>query len=154
VNVDEESRHKGIISMNYLVYLNAQASELEKILSGVKTMVLREIGDTQSTAQEILPGDSLFFLRNKDDSTLRGKATVARVICKNHCEEGLSQFLKEMQPRLQLTENQYKCWSEKEAILIIEFEAAQKIPVRHVAPDKIVDRSNWIAFTEFSQIAE
>ena len=140
--------------MNYLVYLNAQAGELEKILSGVKTMVLREIGDAQSATQVIKPGDSLFFFRDKDECALLGKATVARVIYKNHFEEGLSHFLKEIQPKLQLTEDQYNRWSEKEAVLIVEFEAAQKIPVLHVAADKIVDRSNWIAFTEFSEIAE
>jgi hypothetical protein len=140
--------------MNYLVYLNAQAGELEKILSGVKTMVLSDIGDAQSAAQVIKPGDSLFFLRDKDECAVRGKATVAQVIYKNHFEEGLSHFLKEMQPKLQLTEDQYNRWSEKEVILLVEFEAAQKIPVLHVAPDKIVDRSNWIAFTEFSEIVE
>lgn len=140
--------------MNYLVILNAQAGELEKILSGVKTMILREIGDTQSAAQEIKPGDILFFIRNKNESYLRGKATVARVIYRNHCKEDLSQFIKEMQPKLQLTEDQYNRWSEKEVVLIVEIEAARKIPVLHVAPEKIKEGSNWIAFTELSEIAE
>ena len=37
-------------SMNYLVFLDTQAGELEKILSGVKSMVLKEFDPAQSPA--------------------------------------------------------------------------------------------------------
>jgi hypothetical protein len=62
----------------------------------------------------------------------------------------LSQTLKEMQPRLQLTEDQYNHWSAKGQALLVEFGSAQKIDVIHVALDKITDRSHWISFEAFS----
>jgi len=100
-------------SMNYLVFLNAQAGELEKILSGRKSMIVKEFDPARPTDQAISPGDNLYFLRNKDESALRVKATVVRVLSfTNHKEDDLCQPLKELQPRLQLTEEQYK---EKEA---------------------------------------
>ena len=103
--------------MNYLVFLDAQAGELEKILSGVKTMVVKEFDPAQTCrAQPVSPGDSLYFLRDKDDCTLRVKATVVRVLfVTNRLNEDPSQTLKEMQPRLQLTEDQYNHWSRKRA---------------------------------------
>jgi hypothetical protein len=94
--------------MNYLVFLDAQAGELEKILSGVKTMVVKEFDPAHYNAHPVKPGDSLYFLRNQDDCAVRVKATVIRVLfVTNDVEEDLSQPLKEMQPRLQLTENQH-----------------------------------------------
>jgi len=139
--------------MNHLVFLNAQAGELEKILSGVKTMLVKEFDPMQTTAHPINPGDSLYFLRNMDDCALRVKATVVRVLLfTNAFDEDLSHTLKAMQPRLQLTEDQYNHWSAKRQVLLVEFASAQKIAVIHVTPDKITDRSGWIAFEDFSLI--
>lgn len=138
--------------MNYLVFLNAQAGELEKILSGVKTMLVKEFDPDHSTACLVSPGDNLYFLRNKDERALRVKATVLRVlVLPNHSDEDISHVLKEMQPRLRLTEDQYNYWVTKDQVLLVEFNSAQKIAAIYIAPNKIADRSDWIAFEEFSK---
>ncbi len=94
--------------MNHLVFVDAQAGELEKILSGVKTMLAKEFDPGQTAAPPVNPGDSLYFLRDEDDCTVRVKATVVRVLYfTNRLDGDLSQSLKEMQPRLLFTEDQY-----------------------------------------------
>ena len=141
--------------MNHLVFLDTRAGELEKILSGTKSMVVKEFDPARSVGQAVRPGDNLYFLRNKDECTLRVKATVVRVLFyTNDVDQDLSHTLKEMQPRLQLTEDQYNHWSAKQQILLVEFASAHKIGVIHVAPNKVTDRSDWIAFEEFSLITE
>jgi len=140
-------------SMNYLVFLDAQAGELEKILSGRKSMIVKEFDPARPTDQAIGPGDSLYFLRNKDECAVRVKATVLRVlIFTNHIEDDLCQSLKELQPRLQLTEDQYNYWSQGQQVLLVEFGSAHKIAMIQIASDKITGQSDWIAFEEFSQI--
>jgi hypothetical protein len=139
--------------MNHLVFLDTRAGDLEKILSGVKCMLIKEIDPQQSALYPLSRGDSLYFLKEKDDCTLRVKATVKRVLTIiNSLDEDLPRTLKEMQPKLQLTEDQYNCWSAKEQVLLVEFECAQKISVIQIAPDKVSDRSDWIAFEEFSLV--
>jgi hypothetical protein len=139
--------------MNHLVFLDTQAGELEKILSGIKSMVVKEFDPARSAGQAVRPGDNLYFLRNKDECTLRVKATVVRVLFyTNDVDQDLSHTLKEMQPRLQLTEDQYNHWSAKQQILLVEFASAHKIGVIPVAPNKTTDRSDWIAFEDFSLI--
>src|SRR5574339_1118106 len=101
-----------MISMNHLFFVDAQAGELEKILSGIKSMVLTEFDSTQFAEQLVKPGDSLYFLRNNDEYTVRVKAAVLRVLpCEIDLDEDISRTLKELQPRLQLTEDQYYHWS-------------------------------------------
>ena len=137
--------------MNHLVFVDAQAGELEKILSGIKTMLVKEFDPAQTTAHPLNPGDSLYFLRDKDDCTVRVTATVVRVLYfTNRLDRDLSHTLKELQPRLQFTEDQYNYWSTKQQVLLAEFGSAHKIGVIHVAPHKITDRSDWIAFEDFS----
>jgi hypothetical protein len=139
--------------MNHLVFLDARAGELEKILSGVKTMLLKKFDPTQTTAHPVNPGDSLYFLRDRDECALRVKATVTRVLfVTNNPDKDLSHTLKEMQPRLQLTEDQYNTWSAKRQVLLVEFDSAHKIEVIRVASNRIPDRSDWIAFEDLSLI--
>jgi hypothetical protein len=139
--------------MNHLVYIDTCAGELEKILSGVKTMLVKEFDPAGTAIPPVSPGDSLYFLRDKDGCAVRVKATAFRVLFfANNSEEDLSRNLKEMQPRLQLTEDQYNYWSAKQQVLLVEFNDAHKIDVMHVAPEKITDRSDWIAFEQFYEI--
>jgi len=141
--------------MNYLVFLDEQAGELEKILSGVKSMIVKKFDPARPAGQTVKPGDSLYFLRNQDECTLRVKATVLRVlIFTNQMEDDLSQPLKELQPKLQLTEDQYNYWSAKKQVLLVEFDSAQKINVVHVAANELTDRPDWIAFEAFGLITE
>jgi len=141
--------------MNHLVFLDTRAGELEKILSGMKTMLIKEFDPAQTTAHPVRPGDSLYFLRDNNERALRVKATIVRVLFfTNSLDQDLSHTLKELQPRLQLTEDQYNYWSAKRQVLLVEFGSAHKIGVIQVAAFKIADRSDWIAFEEFSLIAE
>lgn len=141
--------------MNHLVFLDARAGELEKILSGVKTMLVKEFDPAHTPVHPVNPGDSLYFLRNTDEWALRVKATIIRALFfVNGPHEDLSHSLKEMQPRLQLTEDQFNYWSARKQALFIEFETAHKIPVIRIAPDKIKDRTEWIAIEDINLIKQ
>jgi hypothetical protein len=139
--------------MNYLVLLDAQACELEKILSGVKSMILKAFDPARTDAQPVCAGDSLYFLRGKDEGSLRVKANVVRVLAiNNNSDNDLSHTLKELQSKLQLTEDQYNYWSVKKQALLVEFESARKIDMIQVSLNKITKGGDWIAFEEFSFI--
>jgi len=141
--------------MNHLVFLKAQTGELEKILSGMKNMIIRELDPAHLASQSVKTGDCLYFLRNEDDCILRVKATVVQILFfESSSDEDLSHLLKEAQPKLQLTEEEYNRWVGKRRILLVEFTSAHKIGLVRVAPEKISDRSDWIAFEEFSLITE
>jgi hypothetical protein len=139
--------------VNHLVYLDTRAGELERILSGVKTMLIKEFGPARTTAYPVRPGDSLYFVRDNGECAVRVKATVTRVLSlTRNPDEDLSRILKELQPRLQLTEDQYNYWSARDQVLLVEFESAHKTGVIHVAPRKTADRSDWVDLEEFGLI--
>ena len=141
--------------MSHLVFLDTRAGELERILSGMKTMLIKELDPAQTIGQPVRPGDSLYFLRDNGECAVRVQATVVRVLVfTDSLDEDLSHTLKELQPKLQLTEDQYTYWAAKQQVLLVEFGSAHKIGVIHVAECKIVDRSDWMALGECSPIAE
>jgi hypothetical protein len=137
--------------MNHLVFLDGRAGELEKILSGVKTMLVKENDPSQPSTFSVKPGDSLYFLKDHNDCAVRVKAAVIRMVyISKHEEEDLPHALKEMQPRLHLTEEQYNHWTGKQQVLLVEFGSAHKIDPFQVASHMLRDRSDWISFEEFS----
>jgi hypothetical protein len=146
---------RGLTSMDHLVILDAQAGGLEKILSGAKTMLVRDFDPSQSSVDKVQPGDILYFLRNDGECIVRVKATTIRVfVLENDLDERLSQFLKEMQPKLHLTEDQYNTWTKKNRALFIEFNLAHKIPLIQIALDKITDTPGWVSTDDISLISE
>ena len=139
--------------MNYLVFLDPQAGELEKILSGTKSMVLREYSSTNVSNPAVSLGDTLYFLRRGGDCDLRVKATVSSARSfTSQIEDDLAQILKELQPRLQLTEEQYDYWSVKKQAQLIEFEGAHKINPIHISAFNTPGESEWMAFEDFDLI--
>jgi len=141
--------------MNHLVFLDARAGELEKILSGVKRMLVKDFDPHEPGAPSMAPGDSLYFLRDNDECDLRVGAKVVRVVpLVSGPDRDLAQALKELQPGLQLDEVQYRYWSTREQALLVEFESAHKIAVIRVAAEKVADRTRWIAFDDFRLMVE
>lgn len=139
--------------MNHLVFLDAEARELEKILSGIKSIIISD--NDPLHANQVSPGDSLFFLRNNGERTVRVKARVVQAWTVHASPgEDLADCLKGMQTRLQCTEDQYNHWSLKTEAFFVEFENAHKIHVFHVAPDKIKDQNRWISFEDVSLLQQ
>ena len=140
--------------MNYLVFLDSSAGELEKILSGTKRMVLKNIYSTSASGQTLRPGDNLYFLRDDGDSNLRVKATVSRIMSlSNQMVDDMAHILKELQQKLQLTEEQYNHWSAKKQAQLVEFEDARKIGPIHISDCQLTERSDWMAFEDCDLIS-
>jgi hypothetical protein len=141
--------------MNYLVFVDAHAGELEKVLSGVKCMVLKDHDPLHPDTTPVAPGDSLYFLRDNTERDLRVKATVVNVgVVKDSPTQKLSCTLKELQPKLQLNEFQFNHWSTRKHAWLVEFGSAHKIAVTRVAAEKVADRSDWMAFEDLSLIED
>jgi hypothetical protein len=116
-------------------------------------MLIREFDPAQTTAHPVRPDDSLYFLRDNGECAVRVQATVVRVLFfTDNLDQDLSRTLKELQPRLQLTEDQYNTWSARKQVLLVEFDSAHKIGAIQVAPRNSAHQSDWIAFEEFGLI--
>jgi hypothetical protein len=142
-------------SVNHLVFLDTCAGELEKILSGVKCMVVKDLDPAQPDTTAVAPGDNLYFLRDNGEREVRVMATVVRVAAlENGSDQDLARSLKELQPKLQLDERQYNHWSMRQHALVVEFESAHKIAAIRVAAEAVADRSDWVAFDGSRRISE
>jgi len=107
--------------MDHIVYLDAKAQEMEKLLAGEKTMIVRGATGRKLPHGRVHPGDTLYFVRNNGEGTVQAFATVNNVFNSEKLSaEESKQIMKENQPKLALTPEQVKRWGGKRYLTLVE----------------------------------
>lgn len=116
--------------MVHLVYCdNAGKREekvLDKILNGIKTMVIRGAAGRKIPHSRVFENDSLYFME-KGSGQISATATVSSV--QNYVkltEDEINKTLEENQEKLNLTQKQKDRWHKK-CLCLVEFRDVKKI---------------------------
>jgi hypothetical protein len=65
--------------MDNIVYLDYKAKELDNLISGEKTMIIRGATGRKLPYGRVFKGDMLYFIENKGDGLVKAKAKVKDV---------------------------------------------------------------------------
>ena len=116
--------------MVHLIYCDnagkAGEHELDKILSGEKTMVVRGAAGRKIPHSRVFAGETLYFME-KGTSKIGAKAVA--VEAKNYVklsDEEIDRILGDHQPKLALTDKQRTRWHKK-CLCLVEFKDINKI---------------------------
>ena len=71
---------KGENKMDHVVYLDAEAKELDNLLSGKKTMIIRVAAGRKVPYGQVKKGDMLYFINNNTEGMIKARAQVSCVI--------------------------------------------------------------------------
>jgi hypothetical protein len=124
--------------MDHVVYVDAAANEMEKIMDGSKGLIMRGAAGRKLPYGRVEPGDILYFIRNNGEGKVAASARVSSVLNTDKLSPAESQRMIEAnQDRLQFTPQQKKRWAGKRYLVLIEVEN-----VVAVAPFPI-DRSQY-----------
>ncbi len=131
--------------MDHVVYLDAQAKELENLLSGSKTMIIRGATGRKLPHGRVNVGDMLYFINNNAEGTVRAKAKVKSAFHSEKMTAEESQALvKKNQPKLSLTEKQIKRWAGKRYIVLIEVADVKEIPPFAIDKSRFGNMDDWL----------
>lgn len=114
--------------MDHVVYVDTKARELEKLLAGEKSMIVRGATGRKLPYGRVQPGDRLYFIQNNADGIVRACAFVKEVFnSEKLTQEQSVNLLETNQGKLLLTPAQIKRWSGKRYIVLIELKEVQSI---------------------------
>lgn len=131
--------------MDHVVYVDAKARELEKLLAGEKTMIVRGATGRKLPYGRVEPGDCLFFIVNNGEGIVRASATVNTVFNSDKLsEEQSAALLKSSQSKLKLTPEQTKRWSGKRYLVLIEVTQAQAIDPFAIDRSTYGNMDDWL----------
>ena len=106
--------------MDHVVYLDAKAQELSKLLSGDKQMLIRGATGRKMPYGRVNAPDVLYFINNNGEGLIRAKAVVRSVLNSERLtKEESAALVAEHQTQLQLTARQIKRWAGKRYLVLI-----------------------------------
>jgi len=112
--------------MVHLVYCDDKEKELEKILDGIKTMVIRAAAGRKIPHSRVFAGETLYFMK-KGTSKISAMSTVKSV--QNFVklsEDEIIKTLADNQGKLNLSKKQQERWHKK-CMCLVEFENVKEI---------------------------
>ena len=139
--------------MDHVVYLDAKANELEKLLNGRKTMIIRGATGRKLPYGRVIEGDILYFINNNAEGVIKAKAVVNRVYNseKMSSEESIS-VVKKNQDKLQLTDAQFKKWAGKRYIVLIEVMNVEKIESFEIDKSGYGNMDDWLPVEKIEMV--
>ena len=112
--------------MVHLVYCDDKSKELDKILDGSKTMVIRGAAGRKIPHSRVFKGDVLYFME-KGSKKISAKAVVSDV--QNYvklADEEITKTIEDNNAKLQLTDKQKERWHKK-CLCLVEFGNVESI---------------------------
>lgn len=131
--------------MDHVVYLDAKANELEILLDGSKTMIIRGATGRKLPYGRVNKGDILYFINNNAEGTVKAKAIVDSVFNsdKMSTEESVA-LVKKHQDKLNLSENQFKKWAGKRYIVLIGLKKIEEVKSFAIDKSNYGNMDDWL----------
>lgn len=131
--------------MDHVVYVDAKANEMEKLLNGEKTMIVRGATGRKLPYGRVDAGDVLYLINNNGEGQVKAKAVVSDVFnsVKMTKEESIA-LVEKNQDKLQLTKKQMKRWAGKRYIVLIEVKSGEAIDAFEIDKSDYGNMDDWL----------
>lgn len=131
--------------MDHIVYLDASAGELEKLLSGDKTMIVRGAAGRKLPYGRVQPGDQLYFMENNGDGIVKACAVVSNVLnSEKLTEEQSRSLLTANHAKVGLTPEQTERWAGKRYLVLIEVKDIRSIEKFSIDRSGYGNMDDWL----------
>lgn len=131
--------------MDHIVYVDAKEGELEKLLDGTKTAILRGATGRKLPYGRVNPGDRLYFIRNNSEGLVQARATISEVMNSEALSpEQSEQVVRQNQDKLQFTPRQVKRWAGKRYLVMIDIGAVEKVEPFPIDKSGYGNMDDWL----------
>ncbi len=139
--------------MDHVVYVDAKDRDLEKLLDGVKKMIIRGAAGRKLPYGRVNVGDRLYFIRNNGEGQVHACAEVSQVINSDPLSaQEAQQMLEQHQALLQLTPAQVKRWAGKRYLVLIEIDAVQPLAPFAIDRSAYGTMDDWLPVGQIDQV--
>jgi hypothetical protein len=141
--------------MDHIVYVDAKAKakDLEEIISGKRTMIIRGAAGRKIPYGRVNKGDVLYLVQNNGEGLVRGKCVVKSV--KNSdklTKEESVRLVEEHQAKLNLSDKQFQKWAGKRYIVLIEIEKMSEIEPFKFDRSSYGNMDDWLPVKEIANV--
>lgn len=131
--------------MDHVVYLDSKAKELENLVKGNKSMIIRGAEGRKLPHGRVKEGDVLYFINNNGESRVKARGVVNSVhnSDKLSVEESFKMIISH-QDKLQLPDKQFEKLAGKRYLVLIGLEDVREIAPFFIDKRNFVNMDDWI----------
>jgi hypothetical protein len=139
--------------MDHVVYVDAKAKEMDRLLTGEKTIILRGAAGRKMPYGRVHPGDVLYLINNNSEGVVKACAAVTTVLNSEKMDRETSVALIEsQQARLQLTPAQFKRWAGKRYLVLIGVEGVVPVEAFPIDRSAYGNMDDWLPVGEIDSV--
>jgi hypothetical protein len=139
--------------MDHLVCVDTEAKELERLLAGHKTIIIRGSDEKTTPYGEVSQGDTLYFITTKREGVVRAKAPVKSVLNSQKLDEKDSMdLINRHLMELMLTEKQLERYYGKPYLVLVRISGITRIQP-FIIEFSIIDKmTDWLVIEDIDKI--
>ena len=131
--------------MDHVVYVDAKANEMDMLLDGEKTMIIRGAAGRKLPYGRVNTEDVLYFIKNNGEGEVKAKAIVSNVFnSEKMSKEESIVLVEENQGKLKLTKKQFKRWAGKRYIVLIELKSVEAVDAFGIDKSDYGNMDDWL----------
>jgi hypothetical protein len=139
--------------MDHVVYLDAKAKELDMLINGNKTMIIRGATGRKIPYGRVSEDDILYFIENDGSGTVMANARVTLVHnSPKQTREESTALVEKNQPKLQLTPTQFKRWAGKRYIVLIGVSNVKLLPPFSIDKTDYSNMDDWLPVSDINNV--
>lgn len=141
--------------MDHLVYISSEAKELDRLLDGHKTIIVRATDEEKLPFGRITDGDTLYFMTTGRPGVVQARGEVKNVLFRNNlsreeCTELLNRFLMEMM----LTEDQLSDCDGCSCVILVRVVNIEKTGPFSIEDSIAEDMEDWYIIEDIKKICK
>ena len=139
--------------MDSIVYLDYNAKELENLITGQKTMIIRGAMGRKLPYGKVFESDILYFVENKGDGLIKGKAVVENVFNSDKLSKEESEYLvNQNQNKLLLNDGLRKRFSGKRYLVLISVKDFSEIEPFKFDRSDFGNMDDWLPVSDINKV--
>jgi len=139
--------------MDHVVYLDAKAGELSKLLVGDKTMIIRGAAGRKMPYGRVNDQDRLYLIENDGSGLVRAGTIVKSVTNSEKMTKDESiALVEENQNQLQLTSKQTKRWAGKRYLVLIEVDDVKEVEPFRIDKSEYGNMDDWLPVGDIEKV--
>ena len=139
--------------MDHVVYLDTKAKELDLLISGEKSMIIRGATGRKLPHGRADPGDVLYFINNNAEGVVRAKASVTSVLnSEKMTPEESTRLVESNQSKLKLSPQQIKKWAGKRYLVLIEVGQFEEIAPFEIDKSDYGNMDDWLPVEHIEKV--
>jgi hypothetical protein len=139
--------------MDHVVYLDAQAKEMENLLAGKKVMIIRGAAGRKIPHGRVTGDDILFFINNNAEGLVRAKGRVVSAFHSEKMTEDESKRLVEsFQGKLLLTQKQIVRWAGKRYLVLVEVGDVEEVLPFRIDKSQYSTMDDWLPVEDIAKV--